>query len=115
MQNIFLVVLGNSSNNGRQRRDTGKLMLLGHLGTQRVEVDVARTAAILGGFVIFDEGVGDVGAASQEALALGRNVGSAPLGGGDGGNRSNCSRRHDGRFCGRRVMDSIWFCRFDSF
>ena len=49
-------------------------MLFGELGPQRVEVDVSGRLSILGGFVIFDEGVGNIGAAPQEAFAFWRQV-----------------------------------------
>lgn len=89
-QNILLVMLGNRGDDGGQGRNVHELVLLGELVAQRVEVDVAGRATGLGCFMVFDEGVGDVGATSQEALALWCQVGlllGVDRDGGHGGGR----------------------------
>ncbi len=95
VENVFLVVFGNGGNDGGQRRDVGKLVLLGQLVAQGVEVDVATRTTILAGLVVLDQGIGDVGAATKIALALGGQVGAFLLGCG-GGRYRDCSGRHDG-------------------
>lgn len=88
---IFLVMLGYSSDDGSQWRNIGQLVFLGQLGTQRVQVDVFAGFAILLRFVIFDQCVRHVGAASQEALAFRRKLGALLFRG------SNCHGRHRSR------------------
>lgn len=88
---IFLVMLGYSSDDGSQWRNIGQLVFLGQLGTQRVQVDIFAGFAILLRFVIFDQCVRHVGAASQEALAFRRKLGALLFRG------SNCHGRHRSR------------------
>lgn len=49
-------------------------MFLCKLGSKAVEIDVLLRTAVLSGFMIFDEGVRDVGATSQEPVVLGRQI-----------------------------------------
>lgn len=88
-EDVFLVVFGDRSNDGRERGNIGQFVLLCQLRTQRVEVDISPRPAILGGLVVFDQGVGKICAAPQEALALWRKLDAFLLRRGD--------RRHRGR------------------
>lgn len=71
-QDVFLIMFWDGGDDGSQRRNIGKLVLLGQLGTQRVEVDISRGFAVFGCLVILNQGVGNIGAASKESLTLGR-------------------------------------------
>jgi hypothetical protein len=73
-EDVLLVLFGNGGNDGRQRRHVADLVLLGEFAAQRVQVDVlpGRAGVSRASEVVFDKGIGDLGAAAQEALTLGR-------------------------------------------
>ena len=74
-QNIFLVVFGNGGDDGSQGGHVVDLVLFGEPGPQRVQIKVLLwTRRVLGSLVILYEGVGDICAASEEALVLRREV-----------------------------------------
>lgn len=64
-QDVLFVVLRNRSNNGCKRRDIGKLVFPRKLVAQRIEVEILwRVLGVSDSFMVFDEGVGDICAAS---------------------------------------------------
>ena len=79
VQNVFLVMFRDGSDNGGQGRYIGKLVLLGQLGSQRVEVNISGGLAVLGRLMVFNQGVGNIGTASKESLALSCKVGTLLL------------------------------------
>jgi hypothetical protein len=104
-QNIFLVMLGNRSDDGSQRRCVLKLVLLGDLVPQRIEVDIFGRSAILSGFMVLDEGVGDVGTAPQETLTLWSEIGRLPVR--RNGRGRNCGCRHIDTSRGKRSYGAL--------
>ena len=74
-QDVFLVVFGDGGDDGGQWRNIVDLVLLRELGSQAVEVNVLLRTAVLGGFMVFDERVRDVGTASKESVVFGRQAG----------------------------------------
>lgn len=108
-EDVLLVVFGDGGDDGRQRWHIVDLVLFRKLGSQCVEVDVfPRTGRVSGCLVIFDQGAGDVCAASEEPLVLWWEVRVLLA-----QRRGYCCRRHFGDLVGRsspmRRFKSSWF------